>query len=163
MKNEELVVILDEFLVETDKEISRVQKDSHLYGEEITKLALATLKVKKNVIDFIRDLIKEPDCRNDSEISLTVFAETGNRVAIIETPGRYKDQDTTLMVRVSEIPDSEKLKIEYLHTEDSGEVLQETFYCQRMFWDLVQHEVEKLKKFKKYNTENPLSWYRRKV
>ena len=98
------------------------------------------------MIESIRNAIRtETDCRNDSD-SLTVFVKPGNRVATIRTPGRYKDQDATLIVRISEIPDSEGCKIEYLHAEGSEEVLQETLYHQRTFWDLVHHEQEKLKK-----------------
>lgn len=115
------------------------------------------------MIESIRNAIRtETDCRNDSD-SLTVFVKPGNRVATIRTPGRYKDQDATLMIRVSEIPDSEECKIEYLHTEGSEEVIQETFFCCKPFWELVHHEEEKLKKFKEDNPENPLHWYRRKV
>lgn len=160
MKMEELAEILDGM----DKTLSRLLKHNEdygdvLYGEEDAKLTLTRLGAKKELLDSIRELVREPDCRKDSDVTLTVFVKTGNRAATIETPGRYKDQDTTLRVRVSEIPDSEECKIEYLHTEDSHEVLQETFYCQRSFWDLVQHEAEKLKNLKKMNSpENPLSW-----
>jgi hypothetical protein len=160
MRIEELAKILDGM----NKDLSRLQKHNEdygdvLYGEEKTKLTLARLGAKKELLDFIRELVREPDCRNDSDVTLSVFVKTGNRVATIETSRRYKDQDITLRVRVSEIPDSEELKIEYLHTEDSGEVLQEIFYSQSSFWDLVHHEVEKLKKLKKLNdSDNHLRW-----
>ena len=156
MKIEELAKIVSEFQSETDNEISRVQKEGVMFSEKMTKFALIELETRKKMLDFIKALIEEPN--DEGPDSLTVSVNPESKVATIETPGRYKDQDTILMVRVSEIPDSEEFRIEYLHTEDSGEVLQEAFYCQRMFWDLVQHEVEKLKKFKKYNSENPLGW-----
>lgn len=156
MKIEELAKIVSGFQSETGNEISRVQKEGVMFSKEMTKFALIELETRKKMLDFIRALIEEPN--DEDPDSLTVSVSPESKVATIRTPGRYKDQDTTLMVRVSEIPDSEEFRIEYLHTEDSGEVLQETFYCQRKFWDLVQHEVEKLKKFKKYNSENLLGW-----
>ena len=42
------------------------------------------------------------------------YFENGIRCITIETPGKYKDQETTLKVRISEIPDSVEMKIEYL-------------------------------------------------
>lgn len=133
-----------------------------LYGEEEAEKTSLRLEAKREMLNTIRRIIRETDCRDDSD-SLTVFVKPGNRVATIRTPGRYKDQDATLMIRVSEIPDSEECKIEYLHTEGSEEVIQETFYCQRPFWELVHHEEEKLKKFKEDNPENPLEWSSRRL
>ena len=89
------------------------------------------------------------------------YFENGIRCITIETPGKYKDQETTLKVRISEIPDSVEMKIEYLHTEDSNDVLQETFYSQRKFWDRVSQEIEKLERQKKFyftDVDNHVHW-----
>lgn len=164
MKIEEVFKILDGM----DKVLSRLWDNNMrsgwaLYGEELAEKTSLKLEAKREMIETIRNAIRlESDCRDDSD-SLTVFVKPGNRVATIRTPGRYKDQDTSLIVRVSEIPDSEECKIEYLHTEGSEEVLQETLYYQSPFWELVHHEQEKLKKFKEDNPENPLEWSNRKL
>lgn len=162
MKIEEVFKILDRL----DKVLSRLWDNNMrsgwaLYGEEHAEKTSLKLEAKREMIESIRNAIRtETDCRNDSD-SLTVFVKPGNRVATIRTPGRYKDQDTTLMIRVSEIPDSEECKIEYLHTEGSEEVIQETFFCCGPFWELVHHEQDKMKRFKEDNAENPLEWSNR--
>ena len=160
MKIEELSKRLDWL----DKVLSKLQEKNErsgwiLVGEEEAEKTSLKLEARREMLNTIRRIIREPDRRDDSD-SLEVFVKPGNRVATIRTPGRFKDQDTSLIVRVSEIPDSEECKIEYLHTEgqeDSEEVLQETFYCQGTFWDLVHHEQDKLKKLNN-NPENPLGW-----
>lgn len=175
MKIEEVFKILDRL----DKVLSRLWDNNMrsgwaLYGEEHAEKTSLRLEAKREMIESIRNAIRtETDCRNDSD-SLTVFVKPGNRVATIRTPGRYKDQDTTLIVRISEAPVPAPgefkfdFKIEYLHTEGSEEVLQETFFCCRPFWYLVQHEQDKLKRFKeglkklKDNPEtNHLEWSNR--
>lgn len=162
MKIEEVFKILDGM----DKVLSRLWDNSvrsgwALYGEKEAEKTLLKLEAKREMIESIRNAIRtETDCRDDSD-SLTVFVKLGNREATIRTPGRYKDQDATLMIRISEIPDSEGCKIEYLHTEGSEEVIQETFYSQSPFWELVHHEQDKLKKFKEDNPENHLEWSNR--
>lgn len=165
MKIEELSKRLDWM----DKVLSRLQEKNErsgwiLVGEEEAEKTLLKLEAKREMLNTIRRVIREPDCRNDSDVTLTVFVKPGNRIATIETSGWFKDQDTSLRVRVSEIPGSEELKIEYLHTEDSVEVLQETLCCQGTFWDLVHHEVEKLKRLQNLNEpENPLEWSSRRL
>lgn len=162
MKIEEVFKILDRL----DKVLSRLWDNNMrsgwaLYGEEHAEKTSLRLEAKREMIESIRNAIRtETDCRNDSD-SLTVFVKPGNRVATIRTPGRYKDQDATLMIRVSEIPDSDGCKIEYLHTEGSEEVIQETFFCCEPFWELVHHEQDKLKRFKEDNPENHLEWSNR--
>ena len=150
MEIEEVFKILDRM----DKVLSRMWDNNMrsgwaLYGEEHAEKTSLKLEAKREMIESIRNAIRTESDRRDDSDSLTVFVKPGNRVATIRTPGRYKDQETSLIVRVSEIPDSEECKIEYLHTEGQEEVLQETFYYQRPFWDLVHHEQDKLKKFKK--------------
>lgn len=62
MKMDELAKILDEM----SKDLSRLQKHNEdrrniLYGEEETKLILARLSAKKELLDFIRELVNEPE------------------------------------------------------------------------------------------------------
>lgn len=157
MKIEELSKIVSGFLEETESELSRVIKEKErMIGP---KEALYILSTRKKMLNFIKALIEEPN--DEGPDSLTVSVNPESKVATIRTPGRYKDQDTTLMIRVSEIPDSEECKIEYLHTEGSEEVIQETFYCCGPFWELVHHEQDKMKRFKEDNRENPLEWSNR--
>lgn len=161
MKIEELSKRLDWM----DKVLSRLQEKNErsgwiLVGEEEAEKTLLKLEGSREMLNTIRRIIREPDRRDDSD-SLEVFVNPGNRVATIRTPGRYRDQDTSLIIRVSEIPDSEECKIEYLHTEGQEEALQETFYCKGPFWDLVHHEQDKLKRFKEENFENLLEWSNR--
>lgn len=165
LKIEELSKIVSGFLEETESELSRVRKEKErIIGPEE---ALYILDTRKKMLNFIKALIEEPNDEDPDSLAVSVNPES--KEATIRTPGRYKDQDTTLIVRVSEAPVPAPgefkfdFKIEYLHTEGQEEVLQKTFYCCKPFWDLVHHETTKLKKFKKYDSENPLHWYRRKV
>lgn len=62
MKIDELSKILDKM----SKDLSRLQKYNEdygdaLYGEEETKLILVRLTAKKELLDFIRELVNEPD------------------------------------------------------------------------------------------------------
>ena len=167
MKIEELSKIVSRFLEETESEFSRVLKEK----EKVIgwKDALCILSTRKEMLNFIKALIDEPN--DEDPDSLTVSVNPESKEATIRTPGRYKDQDTILIVRISEAPEPAPgefkfdFKIEYLHTEGSEEVLQETFFCCSPFWDLVHHEQDKLKrfkeglkKFKEDNPENPLEW-----
>ena len=166
MKIEELSKIVSRFLEETESEFSRVLKEKKMIG---WKEALCILSTRKKMLNFIKALIDRPN--DEDPDSLTVSVNPESKVATIRTPGRYKDQDTILIVRISEAPEPAPgefkfdFKIEYLHTEGSEEVLQETFFCCSPFWDLVHHEQDKLKrfkeglkKFKEDNPENPLEW-----
>ena len=170
MKIEELSKIVSCFQEETESEFSRVLKEK----EKVIgwKEALCILSTMKQMLDFIKALIDEPNDEDPDSITVSVNPES--KVATIRTPGRYKDQDTILIVRISEAPEPAPdkfrfdFKIEYLHTEGSEEVLQETFFCCRPFWYLVQHEQDKLKRFKetlkklKDNPEtNHLDWSNR--
>ena len=150
MKIEELSKIVKLFSAETESEFSRVLKEEEkIIGPEE---ALYILPTMKKMLDFIKALIDEPN--DEDPDSLTVAVNPESKVATIRTPGRYKDQDTTLIVRISEVPEptpgkfKSDFKIEYLHTEGTEEVLQQTFFCCRPFWYLVQHEQDKLKRFK---------------
>ena len=163
MKIEELSKIVSGFLEETESELSRVIKEKErIIGPEE---ALYILFTRKKMLNFIKALIEEPN--DEDPDSLTVSVNPESKVATIKTPGRYKDQDTTLIVRVSEAPVPAPgefkfdFKIEYLHTEGSEEVLQQTFYCCKPFWELVHHEQDKMKRFKEDNRENPLGWSNR--
>jgi hypothetical protein len=163
MKIEELAKIVSGFLEETESEFLRVQKEKVMFSDEMTKEALYILNTRKKMLNFIKALIEEPN--DEDPDSLTVSVNPESKEATIRTPGRYKDQDTTLIVRISEALDSEefKFKIEYLHTEGSEEVIEETFFCCSPFWHLVHHEQEKLKKFKEDNPENHLEWSNRRL
>ena len=163
MKIEELSKIVSGFLEETESELSRVIKEKErMIGPEE---ALYILFTRKKMLNFIKALIEEPN--DEDPDSLTVSVNPEHKVATIRTPGRYKDQDTTLIVRVSEAPVPAPgefkfdFKIEYLHTEGSEEVLQQTFFCCKPFWDLVHHEQDKMKRFKEDNAKNPLEWSNR--
>ena len=163
MKIEELSKIVSGFLEETESELLRVIKEKErMIGPEE---ALYILSTRKKMLNFIKALIEEPN--DEDPDSLTVSVNPESKVATIRTPGRYKDQDTTLIVRVSEAPVLAPgefkfdFKIEYLHTEGSEEVLQQTFYCCKPFWELVHHEQDKMKRFKEDNRENPLEWSNR--
>lgn len=163
MKIEELSKIVSGFLEETESELLRVIKEKErMIGP---KEALYILSTRKKMLNFIKALIEEPN--DEDPDSLTVSVNPESKVATIRTPGRYKDQDTTLIVRVSEAPVPAPgefkfdFKIEYLHTEGSEEVLQQTFYCCKPFWELVHQEQDKMKRFKEDNRENPLEWSNR--
>ena len=163
MKIEELSKIVSGFLEETESELSRVIKEKErMIGREE---ALYILSTRKKMLNFIKALIEEPN--DEDPDSLTVSVNPESKVATIRTPGRYKDQDTILIVRVSEAPVPAPgefkfdFKIEYLHTEGQEEVLQQTFYCCKPFWELVHHEQDKMKRFKEDNRENPLEWSNR--
>lgn len=86
-------------------------------------------------------------------VSGEVFSET--KMVILEKPGKYRGQDTTLKVRIIESLDSDFIKVQHSHYEDGFnpygeedrlEIMHKCYETKASFWSVVSRETKNLEK-----------------
>ena len=86
-------------------------------------------------------------------VSGDVFSKS--KVIILEKPGQYRGQDTTLKVRIIESLDSDFIKVQHFHfengfnpygEEDLLEIMHKCYETKASFWSVVSRETKNLEK-----------------